>query len=266
MPPAISDEEMSDGSVERSSSSAAKKPKRQRTSVKYQEPDDEYVKDEEDEVVKTVEDADTNGDNGDDDEEDEDGEEGDDDVFVVEKIVAHMIQKNKLLFHVKWEGYDSESDMTWEPEDNLRESASDVLDEYLESIGGRDKVFEDVDKALKTKKRGRPSSSTPNAAPAKRSRKNGVHPADSTPPASAKVAEWKVPSGSWEDAVESIDACQDEEKGDLIIYLTWKNGQKTQHPKEVIYRRCPQKMLRFYERNIRIARDGEVVPLNHSTQ
>lgn len=124
-----------------------------------------------------------------------------------------------------------------------RESASDVLEEYLESIGGRDKVFEDVDKALKTKKRGRqPGSSTPNAAPAKRSRKNGTHPADTTPPASAKEAEWKVPTGSWEDAVESIDACQDEEKGDLIIYLTWKNGKKTQHPKEVIYRRCPQKV------------------------
>ena len=151
--------------------------------------------------------------------------------------------------------------MTWEPEDNLksvnsrlyltiptiltrfrRESARDVLDEYHSSVGGRDKIFEDAEKALKTKKRGRPQSSTPNAAPAKRSRKNGVHPADSTPPASAKAVEWKPPTGSWEEAVESIDACQDEEKGDLIIYLTWKGGQKTQHPKEVIYRRCPQKV------------------------
>jgi hypothetical protein len=25
-----------------------------------------------------------------------------------------------LKFHVKWEGYDSKKDMTWEPEDNLR--------------------------------------------------------------------------------------------------------------------------------------------------
>lgn len=36
--------------------------------------------------------------------------------------------------------------------------------------------------------------------------------------------------------------CQDENDGSFIVYLTWKNGKKTQHPKEVIYRRCPQKV------------------------
>lgn len=39
-----------------------------------------------------------------------------------------------------------------------------------------------------------------------------------------------------------MDMCQDEENGTFIVYLTWKNGKKTQHPKEVVYRRCPQKV------------------------
>lgn len=73
---AISDEEMSDGSADRTSS--AMKNKRQRTAVKYADPDDDYVKDEDDEVVRTVEDAGMNGDDGDEDEEDDDDEEGDD--------------------------------------------------------------------------------------------------------------------------------------------------------------------------------------------
>jgi chromobox protein 1 len=121
------------------------------------------------------------------------------------------------------------------------ENASEALNEYLASIGGREKLFEDTANALKNKKRGRPSSATPQAS-LKRSRKNGEHPADSEPPLSAKAATWKPPPGSWEDHVASLDACEDEESGKLMVYLTWKNGQKTQHATNVIYQRCPQKV------------------------
>ena len=78
---AISDEEMSDGSAEQTASAA--KSKRQRTSaVKYNDLDDDYVKNEDEDVVKTVENNGTNGDNGDDDEEDEeDDDEEDGDVY-----------------------------------------------------------------------------------------------------------------------------------------------------------------------------------------
>ena len=76
---AISDEELSDGSgAERTAS--ATKPKRQRNSAKYNDPDEDYVKDEDEDVVKTVEDAGTNGDNGDDDDEEDEGEEDEGDV------------------------------------------------------------------------------------------------------------------------------------------------------------------------------------------
>jgi chromobox protein 1 len=40
----------------------------------------------------------------------------------------------------------------------------------------------------------------------------------------------------------SLDACEDEESGKLMVYLEWKNGKKTQHPTSVIYQRCPQKV------------------------
>lgn len=101
-------------------------------------------------------------------------------------------------------------------------------------------MFEETKEALTGRKRGRQSNSaTP--ADTKRTKKNG-HPLESTPPASAKAVEWKPPSGSWEDHVESVDMCQEEDTGNFIVYLTWKNGKKTQHPKEVVYRRCPQKV------------------------
>ncbi|KAK4105271.1 chromo domain-like protein [Parathielavia hyrcaniae] len=174
-------------------------------------------------------------------------------VYVVEKIMSHMMDnKGKLLFEVKWEGYEKKSDRTWEPEENLTENASEALSEYFESIGGRDKLYEDTANALKAKKRGR-ASSTPQAS-TKRSKRNGEHPSDTEPPASVKAATWKPPPGSWENHIVSLDACEDEESGKLMVYLEWKNGKKTQHPTSVIYQRCPQKMLQFYEQHVRIVK------------
>ena len=73
---------------------------------------------------------------GEDEEEDDDDEE--EEVYVVEKILSHMMdqvslpiaviarvrgltgkQKGTPLFEVKWEGYDKKSDRTWEPEEHL---------------------------------------------------------------------------------------------------------------------------------------------------
>ncbi|KXH25032.1 chromo domain-containing protein [Colletotrichum simmondsii] len=197
------------------------------------------------------------------DEEDEEGDEDDDleaDEYVVEKILDHLASDDAsapLLLVVRLDT--NAFYQTWEPEDSLKEGASEILEEYLKKLGGREALFEEKTKAKTTKKRGRPSasSSTPPAS-SKRGKRNG-HPAESTPPASVKEAKakaWTLPSGSWEDDVESIDACEDEESGSIIIYLNWRNGQKTKHPKEVVYKRCPQKMLQFYEKHIRIIKAG----------
>lgn len=116
-----------------------------------------------------------------------------------------------------------------------------VLEEYYAAHGGKEKILEEVQAGLKSKKRGRPGSSTPTATN-KRSRKNGDHPGDTTPPATAKQVAWKPPAGSWEDEIDELDACEDEESGKLMVYLTWKDGHKTQHETSVIYKRCPQKV------------------------
>ncbi|RDA88099.1 hypothetical protein CP532_5313 [Ophiocordyceps camponoti-leonardi (nom. inval.)] len=193
-----------------------------------------------------------------DDDEDEDGEDLEEDEFVVEAIKKHMVDEDgSLKFLVKWEGWEKKADMTWEPEDNLRESASEILVAYYERIGGRDSIFEESQVASRGKKRGRPAAGTP-ASTTKRPRKNGVHPADSTPPASAK--KWNPPAGSWEDEIDSIEAFEDEGSGKLAVYLIWKNGKKTKHDTTVIYKKCPQKMLQFYEMHVKIIRDDNQPP------
>ncbi|KAI0877438.1 heterochromatin protein one [Hypoxylon argillaceum] len=245
MPPAISDDETSDvGEIGIPIATKRAVPtSASATSLKNSDDDDDN------EMLDVL------GDDakGDEDEEAGDDEDLEEDEYIVEKILGHVLEADGTLkYKVKWEGYEKKSDQTWEEEENLRENAAGVLDEYLENVGGREAILEEAQTALKTKKRGRPSTGTP-ANGAKR-RRNDSHPASETPPASARA--WKPPQGSWEDHVESIDACHDENTGKLIVYLTWKDGQKTQHDTKVIYSRCPQKMLQFYERHVKIVATG----------
>lgn len=151
--------------------------------------------------------------------------------------------------------------MTWEPEENLqyvpadaqfstpltkasRESAAEILNSYLSTHGGRDAIFDETEKVTKTKKRGRQSNGAAAGGKQKRRRRNGTHPDETTPPVTAK--KWSPPAGSWEDDIETIDACEDEGSGKLVVYLIWKNGQKTKHDTNTIYKKCPQKVCRIF--------------------
>lgn len=122
----------------------------------------------------------------------------------------------------------------------IRESASLILSAYLSKHGGREELIEKTKSAIKGKKRGRASVGASGGG--KRARKgaedeNG-HPLDSPAPVNA----WKPPAGSWEDEIETLEACQDEQTGELIIYATWVGGNKTKHTTEQIYKNCPQKV------------------------
>ncbi|KAH7367633.1 heterochromatin protein one [Plectosphaerella cucumerina] len=192
-----------------------------------------------------------------DEEEDEDEEDGDEEVFNVETILDHKVDSNgEITFRVKWEGYEKKADQTWEPEENLIEGAAEILEEYYKTHGGKDTIIEQSGRAKSGKKRPRGSTGGPAPAGAKR-RRNGA--ANGSPPASGTANAWKPPSGSWEDEIETIDACEDEESGKLIVYLNWKAGHKTKHTTDVIYKRCPQKMLQFYEKHIRIIKNAQEV-------
>ncbi|KKA29541.1 hypothetical protein TD95_005371 [Thielaviopsis punctulata] len=187
---------------------------------------------------------------------DNDDDELDDDEFIVENILDHMVDQGEVKFQVKWEGYDDPSDITWEPEATLREGAESILEEYLSQKGGIEKILEEAAAATKSKKRGRQSSSAAakSEKAAKKSRK--THPLESPAPAPVKAKEWHPPNGSWEDHIQAIDVFQEQDsatgKAKLVVYLNWKNGRKTKHTTEMVYKRCPQKMLRFYENHVRI--------------
>ncbi|EEB06559.2 chromodomain protein Swi6 [Schizosaccharomyces japonicus yFS275] len=55
---------------------------------------------------------------------------------------------------------------------------------------------------------------------------------------------------SWEDLISSIDTIERRNDGSLQIYLTWKNGAISHHDSRITNKKCPQKMLEFYERHL----------------
>ncbi|KAF8464387.1 hypothetical protein BDZ91DRAFT_254264 [Kalaharituber pfeilii] len=139
---------------------------------------------------------------------------------------------------VKWKGYEKKSDMTWEPEENCA-GAKDVVEEYFESIGGRPKY------SAPTNKRSRPSTS---GTPAASKKKTKTTPSNESP-APIDEPKWKPPAGSWEDEIQAIDTIEKTEKG-LICYIQWSNGKKSQHEVHTVYKKAPQRMLKFYEQHL----------------
>ncbi|EPS42010.1 hypothetical protein H072_4054 [Dactylellina haptotyla CBS 200.50] len=165
----------------------------------------------------------------------EGGREEEEEEFTVEKIVDHKWEDGILKYKVKWKGYEKKADQTWEPEDTLEDVVA--LDEYLKAIGGRP--------APNSAKRGRKSTGSATATPA--AKKNRVK--QDTTVAQLKEDDWDPPAGSWEEDVRMIETLE-RSGNEHICYVQWVNGKRTQHPLHVIYQRCPQKMLKFYESHL----------------
>lgn len=139
---------------------------------------------------------------------------------------------------------------------NDRDSAPDILKAYHAEEGTRQSILEAWEEdgrpsQKKKKKRGRVSEGVNVSGSAKKAKKNG-HPRNSTPPASAKVKDFEPPQGSWEEEVVEIDAQQGEE-GSVLVYLTWRGGQKTSHPLPQVYKRCPQKVRDISDIKVKLA-------------
>ncbi len=151
--------------------------------------------------------------------------------------------------------------------------AKDVLLEYWSSIGGKPTVGE-----KRHKKRGRRPSKSANpeteSKPKKqrntttkgaRNKDNGHLKQDINPPPTVGFTEagdddWKAPlpkEGNWDPLVQSVDTVMRESSdGELWGYLIWNEQSpsgryyRSKAKLPVIYKACPQRMLRFYEKHL----------------
>ncbi|GMK55883.1 hypothetical protein CspeluHIS016_0209390 [Cutaneotrichosporon spelunceum] len=178
----------------------------------------------------------------------DDGEE-EEEEYEVEGIVGHKMEKGKWKYLVSWKGYGSEHN-TWEPETNL-EHARDMIDAYIAT------------QPKHAPKRGRPSG-TPSKPSAKRGRPSKASQAKVT------VADNELAFSDthndpfdkfmdipdWEPLVKQVDTMERGSNGKLAVFLTMKSGERFAQTTDVVYKRCPQTMLRFYEKYLKWRNDG----------
>ncbi|KAI4721472.1 hypothetical protein E4T48_02309 [Aureobasidium sp. EXF-10727] len=240
MPPAITDDEMSDPLSGDEEVLPPKKPATKKSAAKSKaKAAPEEIEQDTDQV------------NGHVDDDDDDDEEDNADEYVVDKILTHAFDKGKdCLYQVKWLGYEDPADRTWEPEDNLS-GAMDVLKAYWDKIGGKPqpKPKTPAKKGTKRKSMAQDTPETTTTSTTKKRARKSIKAVDADEPADDKLS--SRPEGSWEDAVQLIDAVEKPDEGEfkgvLMIFLLWEDGTRTQHTAQQCRQKCPQKLLDYYE-------------------
>ncbi|KAF9916249.1 hypothetical protein BX616_004247 [Lobosporangium transversale] len=69
--------------------------------------------------------------------------------------------------------------------------------------------------------------------------------------------DWEPPTTwtSWEEHVDYVQTVEQSEKM-MVVYLMWKNGKSSVHPVTDAHKKCPQKLIHFYERHLRFSAAG----------
>lgn len=73
-------------------------------------------------------------------------------IFEVEKVLDHKVTDDAFLLKVRWAGYGSEDD-SWEPEEDIKECADEVVKQYYTSLKVNDKteLIETLQKKIKVR-------------------------------------------------------------------------------------------------------------------
>lgn len=155
----------------------------------------------------------------------------------------------------------------------------DILQQYWNKIGGEPEKPEKGSKKRKHSEGASAVRETPDPkskAGRKKKRRNttgdpdlddALEDAESPTfprPGSVANKEFKTPAGSWEDHILHIDTIEeilDPQTGvhERMAYVTWadKERKKTRHPLEVLNKKCPQKMLAYYEQHLVFKRNQD---------
>jgi len=180
--------------------------------------------------------------------------------YSVEKVLNKRMVKGKKEYLLKWKGY-SESESTWEPEENL--DCPDLIEEYENSLKKKkEKEEKPSTPAVQDKKRKLSSgSSTPNSSSQKKEKKEVKDEKNENTPKPAKQPKKekdkeppKEPEGpkgfDRKLAPEKIIGATDS-SGELMFLMKWTGTDEADLvPAKVANIRCPQVVIQFYEERL----------------
>ncbi|KAJ3124197.1 Chromobox protein 1 [Nowakowskiella sp. JEL0407] len=182
-------------------------------------------------------------------------ESGDDEVFEVEAIRAHRVRHGEDEYLIKWVGY-SEKENTWEKTENILDKS--LIDEF----------YEKQNKESKSAKRAsQPEDPETTTTPKKTKLKKSDSPVKNLKKGVEYVtvneSEYlsSIPKNlssleNWDDRVEVefVRPVTLDENGkgstELFVFLKWDSGEQTTHPAKVANKKCPQQIIKFYEKHL----------------
>lgn len=132
-----------------------------------------------------------------------------------------------------------------------RENALELVEAYHATIGGAPQPPSKKKKGTKGKRSASAAFDSPsvNAGGAKKGRKSNGEKT------------WTPPDGSWEDHIAKVASIVEEAydisrpkssapSKSLLVLLEWNDGHKTTFPLETARRKCPQRLLDYYEQHL----------------
>jgi chromobox protein 1 len=177
--------------------------------------------------------------------------------FVVESILQHKwdSKANQFTYKVKWLGYNNPRDLTWEPAKNL-ETASDIVNDYHNSIGGSPQPPEKPSKKQTakptTKKRPleeetRDSKRNSGARRGRKKQNTGEDDSSENLIQDVPITRTKYPpknQNEWDKYITCVNTIEEvpNKMGtkDRWGIVSWNNGELTRHRLAQLHTNAPQ--------------------------
>ncbi|TFK63259.1 hypothetical protein BDN72DRAFT_847786 [Pluteus cervinus] len=196
----------------------------------------------------------------------EDEDEGEYEIEAIIDAKRGMFPEGRMGYLVKWKGYD-EGDNSWVNEDDAG-NAQVLIDDFWKNKTTKRKSMD----AAKTPKRGRKSVATDDGVEVvekKRGRKsqakdqdNGEESMSHRAGKKAKNSEENgdeeigsmahhMDTANWESLVKRIDTVERGSDASLWVYFTLTTGERVKEKSNLCAERFPQKLIAFYEDNLR---------------
>ncbi|KAF9650120.1 hypothetical protein BDM02DRAFT_1512793 [Thelephora ganbajun] len=208
--------------------------------------------------------------------------EDDDDEYEIERIMdssTTIFKDGETAYFVKWKGY-PENENSWVRESDAP-NADELISKFLDEKRAREKAASGKKATTKPrksaeppkqdpKKRGRVSTKSKAQSDEEEPERSPVHPIakkQRKAPAPAKKKgkdlEEDLDEGefasmdkymhldSWDTLVDKIDTIERDEDGHLILYGTLTTKEHFRLPSTTANVRFPQKIIKFYEGNLR---------------
>ncbi|KAG1445146.1 hypothetical protein G6F56_010013 [Rhizopus delemar] len=191
--------------------------------------------------------------------------------YEIEKIVNHTIFKGKVVqYEIKWKNY-SDDDNTLEIASEIHNDVPALCEKYWDDLG--------IKRPTNAPGYGRPTGVDKKKASS--TSKSKTLPVKPAPKKTAPVKEKKKPKADlvsmldvprcmaqkgyafpisypnkntqWSEEIKEIETIQLSpiDNTVILVYLEWKNGQKTIHTLKEIHEKCPRNLIEYYEARLK---------------